>query len=724
MKKIKTAIAILAMLVSGVMFSASVENYYVNGVKNNWKVAKESALELERRTNVGTINVLHNYTTSLHYDLLEAAVMSQDLDSFSLAIYNASRKLGSRLEDLSDILNQTHSQREGRVLVKSAKIHAFFEKDTAKSLFLQALNNPVKFSQKLLDAGFTKAEIKTLEFLNNVNRKVERLSSAFSNALFKVPNITEGVENNVQEMIETVHSSNEAFRNKRINLIAHSQGNSFALRLAKALESFGDAVRVVHVATPEGEVYKDSPYVTLKEDVASWAFLGKLPPNQTNFTPTDRQFEVLLRWFGGPKQIFTATTEVNRLKYGDPLGHGFVTSYLHREAEASDTGAIIPILYEANYRRLLKTPLPGEEYEKELYFGSRVSNSWNSDEKSKYRNGSYARTYVFRVNDECRKIQIDLESSVDTYLYLHKGKTLVKRDDDGGNGLNSRIITEVKKGEYIIEATTYGKGRKGDFNLSLNSLGNCQRDNHDIYLKAASLSSERVKAGEKILLSVQQWYSGNTRYNDLPRYPRVGYYLSKDTRWNSGDIFLGYDSSSIGSNDRYDSESEQVIIPPNTREGYWYILFVADYRDFISERNEDNNILYKRVYITYPESNRNDIYLKNSRIDDISVYRGQRVLLRTDVRYQGNQTVSQIGTVYLNYYISTKPYWDSSARLLGVDSSSIGSNDLVDGESFFASIPNDFPIGRAYIIFFVDPFWRIEEDNESNNQQFVRISVR
>jgi hypothetical protein len=48
-----------------------------------------------------------------------------------------------------------------------------------------------------------------------------------------------------------------------------------------------------------------------------------------------------------------------------------------------------------------------------------------------------------------------------------KDGLVVKRDDDGGDGRNSKIKTYLKKGIYTIEASTYSRNKTGKFILKI-----------------------------------------------------------------------------------------------------------------------------------------------------------------------------------------------------------------------------------------------------------------
>lgn len=100
--------------------------------------------------------------------------------------------------------------------------------------------------------------------------------------------------------------------------------------------------------------------------------------------------------------------------------------------------------------------------------------NWSSGCGSTHRSGSYAWYYTFTLSSPA-SIQIDLTSSVDTYLYLMSGSgrsgQLLTWDDDGGAGANSRISRTLSAGTYTIEATTFFSGRTGSFAMTLRSTG-------------------------------------------------------------------------------------------------------------------------------------------------------------------------------------------------------------------------------------------------------------
>jgi len=70
-------------------------------------------------------------------------------------------------------------------------------------------------------------------------------------------------------------------------------------------------------------------------------------------------------------------------------------------------------------------------------------------------------------------VTLDLTSSVDTYLFLlnQDGSQFIAKDDDSGDGYNSRLTVTLGAGKYMLVAATYSPGQRGDFTLSSSQGG-------------------------------------------------------------------------------------------------------------------------------------------------------------------------------------------------------------------------------------------------------------
>ncbi len=106
---------------------------------------------------------------------------------------------------------------------------------------------------------------------------------------------------------------------------------------------------------------------------------------------------------------------------------------------------------------------------------------WSSECYSLSRDRRYARYYRLDLSVEA-SVQIDLESSTDTYLFLHRassgqpgdavtsrnlGTEIASNDDGFYENYNSRISETLSAGTYNIEATTYGERRRGSFTVEV-----------------------------------------------------------------------------------------------------------------------------------------------------------------------------------------------------------------------------------------------------------------
>lgn len=81
----------------------------------------------------------------------------------------------------------------------------------------------------------------------------------------------------------------------------------------------------------------------------------------------------------------------------------------------------------------------------------------------------FVKYYAFNLGSS-RSVTIDMTSNeVDAFLILfNRAGDVVAFDDDGGVGLNARIVTSLSAGNYVIAATTFWDDETGSFTLSSN----------------------------------------------------------------------------------------------------------------------------------------------------------------------------------------------------------------------------------------------------------------
>lgn len=103
---------------------------------------------------------------------------------------------------------------------------------------------------------------------------------------------------------------------------------------------------------------------------------------------------------------------------------------------------------------------------------------WTTEDcDSRFRAGSDALTYRFRV-ETAGRVRIDLTSAgADTHLYLlAEDGSRIADNDDGGADNNARIERDLLPGTYLIEATTTGGRSRGpaDFAISVGYVAGCE----------------------------------------------------------------------------------------------------------------------------------------------------------------------------------------------------------------------------------------------------------
>ena len=110
---------------------------------------------------------------------------------------------------------------------------------------------------------------------------------------------------------------------------------------------------------------------------------------------------------------------------------------------------------------------------------SPIEGEWASDCLSEQRTGSYARYYTFTLPatppGSSTKVTVNLESVVDTYLYLLAGEGSDGRViASNNNGLNRNTHSQISEflpgGAYTVEATTNQPAVAGEFFLTVSSI--------------------------------------------------------------------------------------------------------------------------------------------------------------------------------------------------------------------------------------------------------------
>ena len=234
----------------------------------------------------------------------------------------------------------------------------------------------------------------------------------------------------------------------------------------------------------------------------------------------------------------------------------------------------------------------------------------------------------------------------------------------------------------------------------------------DLQVRFQTVSSTTIPGGGMVNSECKVWNAGNA----IAPASRMEYYLSVDQSLSANDLYLADDNTMLLNPLQLDRQRDNSQIPINTPPGPYYLLFVADVDDDVTETNELNNTSYIQLQITAP--------LPNLRVGPSSsstaATAGAPFTVSCNVN---NSSPSAAGSSTLRYYLSTNNSWDASDSYLGSDFvSSLGGNGS-SPESETVFIPANTPSGNYYILFYADKDDNVVEGDETDNVAYITITV-
>ncbi|RMG31729.1 MAG: PKD domain-containing protein [Bacteroidetes bacterium] len=108
----------------------------------------------------------------------------------------------------------------------------------------------------------------------------------------------------------------------------------------------------------------------------------------------------------------------------------------------------------------------------------------------------------------------------------------------------------------------------------------------DYVVSSLSLSAVQLQAGGAF--DVQAMVE-NTGDGAADRHVRLGYYLSENSNWESGDVLLGTDDVEPLGPGQQSPESEGLNLPANLDAGSYFLIALADDLSELGELDENNN---------------------------------------------------------------------------------------------------------------------------------------
>ena len=249
----------------------------------------------------------------------------------------------------------------------------------------------------------------------------------------------------------------------------------------------------------------------------------------------------------------------------------------------------------------------------------------------------------------------------------------------------------------------------------LSVLGNPQTQ-PDLAILNQSQSIAVPEQGQNLLVTTTV---NNLNTVLLPYTGYLAHYLSTDTIYDAGDVFLN--DRSIGSINHWSPTSIgiNIAISPTTTPGQYYLLTRVDDRREVAESNEQNNLLAMPITIIPA---RVDLQISNASVSrSFQVSPGEVVTLRSSGRNLG--LYEGAGPSYMGYYLSTDATYDALDVYLGEryrDTILPGQNY---GDTAMVRLPATIAVGNYYVLFYDDHRNAVTERVETNNIRAVPLSI-
>ena len=235
----------------------------------------------------------------------------------------------------------------------------------------------------------------------------------------------------------------------------------------------------------------------------------------------------------------------------------------------------------------------------------------------------------------------------------------------------------------------------------------------DLQMSQTYASPYTVGVGSTLSLSS---YIYNTGTISSPS-STVGYYLSTNSTLDANDVLLSTVAGSSLSAGLSSPRTATVTIPAGTAPGYYYVLFVADPANAVTETNENNNVSNTTIQVTVPTI---DLSVTYPYVTPTAVAAGASVNPSCYLNNLGNSTASPAN---ISFYLSTDNVFSANDVLLGSQ-----PNTSLYGGGYLSiystvTVPTATASGTYYVLFVADPTNTVTETNENNNVASATIQV-
>ena len=243
----------------------------------------------------------------------------------------------------------------------------------------------------------------------------------------------------------------------------------------------------------------------------------------------------------------------------------------------------------------------------------------------------------------------------------------------------------------------------------------------DLVATSVALSTDVVTGGDRIGASAIVRNDGTSGAGTS----RLKYYLSANATYEPADTYLNYDNVGELAPGAASGEAATLAIPVGLADGPWFVLFVADHLNTVTEQRESNNVAalpftVGAAPVPPAAADLADLMSVDVAIELPAVEAGERTVLTHNVFNAGSVAS---GTSRCRYYFSVDPVWDGGDTYLGYDNVVALAPGEMAAESANLRVPADALHGAAFFLVVVDTSSEVEESFEDNNVYPQQVSV-
>ncbi|MBF9238737.1 T9SS type A sorting domain-containing protein [Hymenobacter sp. BT683] len=205
--------------------------------------------------------------------------------------------------------------------------------------------------------------------------------------------------------------------------------------------------------------------------------------------------------------------------------------------------------------------------------------------------------------------------------------------------------------------------------------------------------------------------------NSVVANSTIGYYLSTNQVLDASDVLLATNVGGPLAAGQSDYRNSNPVIPASVTPGTYYVLFVADPLNAVTETNETNNVAAVALLVEAPGI---DLAIQQPNHSGSSVTPGFAIAASCYIQNAGN-AVAASSTV--GFYLSTNQVLDASDVLLNTTAGGLLQAGISSVRTSNLMIPTGTPAGNYYLLYVADPQGVVAETNEANNVGLLPITV-